>query len=235
VGFQNLCSRAPTWPASVGKNQYSTDLVREDILEFSRIQEVRAMRLLVEMLRSHTGSPLSFDALGREVGLAANTVRVYIDILEALHVVFLVRPYHRNVARALAKSPKLYFFDWADVVDAKDPSPESGARYENLVASHLLKHTQYLTDSEGASVQLLYLRTTDGKEVDFVLANEAGEAAHFIEMKVGDTKPSSLLHRAAADHPQALATHWVLRTPHAFDAGGIGIRPAAQWLADPAA
>ena len=217
------------------QNQYFTDLVREDVLEFSRIQEVRSMRLLVEMLRTRTGSPLSFDALGREVGLAANTVRGYIDILEALHVVFLVRPYHRNVARALAKAPKLYFYDWAYVNDTNDASPESGARFENLVACHLLKHTQFLTDSDGVSAQLLYLRTTDGKEIDFVLADEAGEATHFVEVKVGDAKPALLLHKAAAEYPQAKATQLVLRAPHAFDSGVVGIRPAAQWLADLAA
>lgn len=91
------------------QNQYFTDLVRADVLEFSRIQEVRLMRLLVDMLRKRTGSPLSFGALGRDLGLAPNTVRNYIDILEALHIVFLVRPYHRNVARAPAKAPKLFF------------------------------------------------------------------------------------------------------------------------------
>ena len=162
-------------------------------------------------------------------------MRGYIDILEALHVVFLVRPYHRNVARALAKAPKLYFYDWAYVSDTNDASPESGARFENLVACHLLKHTQFLTDSDGVLAQLLYLRTTDGKEIDFVLADEAGEATHFVEVKVGDAKPALLLHKAAAEYPQAKATQLVLRAPHAFDSGVVGIRPAAQWLADLAA
>lgn len=217
------------------QNQYFTDLVREDVLEFSRIQEVRAMRLLVDMLRTRTGSPLSFDALGRELGLSPNTVRSYIEILEALHIVFLVRPYHRNVARALAKAPKLYFYDWAYAQDAKDDSPESGARFENLVASHLLKHVQFLSDSEGTPLQLHYLRTTDGKEIDFVLANEAGKATHFIEVKVGDANPALALRQAAAAHPDATATQLVLRAPHAFDAGAIGVRPAAQWLQNLAA
>jgi uncharacterized protein len=40
-------------------------------------------------------------------------VRSYVDILEALHIVFLIRPYHRNIARAQAKAAKLYFYDWA--------------------------------------------------------------------------------------------------------------------------
>ncbi len=234
-GFPEPLLKATDAARKRWQNQYFTDLVREDVLEFSRIQEVRSMRLLVEMLRKRTGSPLSFDALGRDLGLAPNTVRNYIEILEALHIVFLVRPYHRNVARALAKAPKLYFYDWAYVSDARDDSPESGARFENLVASHLLKHAQFLNDSEGASVQLHYLRTTDGKEIDFVLANEAGNATYFIEAKVSDDKPALALRQAVTSHPDATAVQLVLRAPHAFDVAGIGVRPAAQWLADLAA
>ena len=58
---------------------------------------------------------------------------------------------------------------------------------------------------------------------------------HFIEVKVDDAKPALLLRKAAAEHPQASATQLVLRAPHAFDSVGVGIRPAAQWLADLAA
>jgi predicted AAA+ superfamily ATPase len=213
------------------QNQYFTDLIREDIIEFSRIHEIRSIAVLLEMLRTRTGSPLSFDALGREIGVSSNTVRSYIEILESLHIVFLVRPYHRNVARALSKAPKLYFYDWAYVNDAKDNSSDSGARFENLVACHLLKHVQFLADSEGSSLQLHYVRTTSDHEIDFVLADENGEAQQFIEAKVGDTKPSSFLVKTAADHPNANFIQLVLRTPHGFDANGVGVRPAAQWLA----
>jgi uncharacterized protein len=57
-------------------------------LEYSRIHEVRTMRNLVALLRKRTGSPLSFESLGRDLGIAPNTVRSYIDILQALHIVF---------------------------------------------------------------------------------------------------------------------------------------------------
>jgi predicted AAA+ superfamily ATPase len=217
------------------QNQYFTDLVREDVVEFSRIHEIRSLALLLEMLRTRTGSPLSFDALGREVGVASNTVRSYIEILEALHIVFLVRPHHRNVARALSKAPKLYFYDWAYVNDPKDSAPASGARFENLVACHLRKHVQFLADSEGANLQLHYVRTTSDHEIDFVIADEHGNVAHFIEAKVGDSKPSSFLMNMAAQHPDASATQLVLRAPHGFDTQGVGVRPAAQWLSDLAA
>jgi predicted AAA+ superfamily ATPase len=88
------------------RRQYFTDLVREDVVEFSRIQEIRVMRLLVELLRSRVGSPLSIASLARDLQSAPNTVSRYLEILEALYVIFLVRPYHRNVARAILKEPK---------------------------------------------------------------------------------------------------------------------------------
>lgn len=213
------------------QTQYFTDLVREDVLEFSRIHEMRAMRTLVELLRKRTGSPLSFESLGRDLALHPNTVRSYVDILEALHIVFLVRPYHRNIARAQAKAPKLYFYDWAYVQAARaDEDETEGAQFENLVATHLLKHCCFMADSAGEELSLNYVRTTSGKEIDFVLTNEAGDATHFIEVKNRDSKPSFALRQMAAAHPVAKAIQLVRHTPHAFDADGVAVRPAAQWL-----
>lgn len=217
------------------QNQYFTDLVREDVMEFSRIHEVKAMRNLVEMLRSRTGSPLSFESLARDLAVAPNTVRSYIDILEALHIVFLVRPYHRNIARAQAKAPKLYFHDWAYVQDAPTPDEEQGARFENLVATHLLKHTCFMADSAGEDLSLNYLRTASGKEIDFVLTDATGEATHFIEVKWSAAKLSFSLRQMAQTHPKAQAIQLVREARHAFDRDGVGVRPAAQWLAELAA
>jgi uncharacterized protein len=217
------------------QNQYFTDLVREDVMEFSRIHEVRAMRQLVDLLRTRTGSPLSIDSLSRDLGTAASTVRSYIGILEALHIVFLVRPYHRNIARAQAKMPKLYFYDWAYAKDPNFSEGESGAGFENLVASHLLKHVQFMQDSAGESLELHYVRTSSGKEIDFVIANEAGEATHFIEAKLSDTKPSFALRQMAQTHTQAQCIQVVKNARHAFDTEGVAVRPAPAWLHDLAA
>ena len=204
-------------------------------MEFSRIHEVRAMRNLVELLRRRTGSPLSFESLGRDLAIAPNTVRSYVDILEALHIVFLVRPYHRNIARAQAKAPKLYFHDWAYVQEAGTADDPHGAQFENLVATHLLKHVCFMADSAGDELSLNYIRTATGKEIDFVLTDAAGDATHFIEVKLSDSKASFALRQMAQTHPKAQAIQLVRQARHAFDSDGIGVRPAAQWLADLAA
>jgi len=137
-------------------------------VEFSRIHEIRAMRLLVEMLRQRVGSPLSIASLARDLQVSPNTIAKYIEILEALYIIFLVRPYHRNVSRSILKAPKVYFFDTAYV------SANDGAKWENAYAAMLLKHVHYEQDILGKHSSLHYLRTKEGAEVDFMISDHGG-------------------------------------------------------------
>ncbi len=207
------------------QKQYFTDLIREDILEFSRVNELRTMRLLLEMLRSRTGSALSYASLGRDLAVSPATVRRYVDILEALHIVFLIHPYHRNIARALGKAPKLYFYDAAYITG------DDGARLENTVALCLLKHLSYQLATEGIAHSLHYVQTTSGKEVDFVIADEAGELTHAIEVKWSDAKPTYALRELAAARPQTQAVQLVYHRGQAYGVDGVEVHSAAAWLA----
>ncbi len=154
-------SEAARW-----RNQYYTDLIREDILEFSRIHEIKAIRLLVELLRERVGSPLSYNSIAEDLQIAPNTVRKYVEILESLCIIFLVRPFHANIARAVLKEPKAYFFDSGYV------KGDEGLKLENTCAVCLLKHVQYLQDTAGQDLSLRYVRTRDGREVDFAICKE---------------------------------------------------------------
>jgi len=206
------------------RSQYYTDLVREDVLEFSRIQEIRSMRLFLDMLRRRVGSPLSLSSLAGDLQIAPNTVRNYLGILESLHIVFTVRPFHANVARAITKEPKVYLYDTGHV-DGDD-----GTRLENTVAVSLRKHADYLRDAEGRSVGLHYVRTKDRKEVDFALA-EDGKLRSLIEVKLSEDTPASSLKYLAARQsvPEAVQVVLHLRQPRSI--GGVDVVDAATWLA----
>ncbi len=205
------------------RNQYYTDLIREDILEFSRIQEIRAMRLLVEMLRKRTGSPLSLASLAQDLKVAPNTVRGYLDILVALHIVLVIRPFHANVARAIQKEPKIYFYD-AGYVDAGE-----GDRLENTVALALCKHADYLCETRGENVKIHYVRTKEKKEIDFAIV-ENDTLTALIEVKLSDATPSSnlkyLCRKLNVPGYQLVQN---LRRPESID--NIHIVKAADWLA----
>jgi predicted AAA+ superfamily ATPase len=81
-GFPEPCLAETDSDANRWRQQYFTDLIREDILEFSRIQEVNTMRLFGEMLRDRVGSPLSLASLARDLSVTQPTLKKYLDILE---------------------------------------------------------------------------------------------------------------------------------------------------------
>ena len=203
---------------------YFAGLVREDVLEFSRLHEVNAMRLFAEMLRSRVGSPLSLASIARDLQLSPVTLGRYLDILEALFIVFVVRPWHRNIARATLQAPKVYFYDTGLVLG------DEGLRFENLVACHLLKNVHWQQDTRGAAADLHYIRTKDKAEVDFCLS-EGDTLTHLVECKLADAKPHRALGRFAAQWPQAQAIQLLRDCPVEADIGRLQVRDAARWLA----
>lgn len=206
------------------RNQYYTDLVREDILEFGRIQEIKAMRELVELLRQRVGSPLSYVSLAQDLQIAPNTVKKYISILESLYIVFLVRPFHKNIARSILREPKLYFFDSGFL------KADEGVRLENTCAVCLLKHVQYACDARGRDMVLNYIRTKDGKDADFVIVEDSAPQT-LIEVKTSDSRPAKSLVHFASRFPSAQAIQLVHHLHQEEHQSGVHILRAGDWLA----
>ena len=207
------------------RNQYYTDLVREDILEFSRIQEVKAIRLLLEMLRERVGSPLSYRSLAGDLQVSPNTVRKYVEILESLCIIFLVRPYHTNVARAVLREPKAYFYDSGFV------RGDEGLRLENSCAVCLLKHVQYVQDTAGEAASLHYIRTRDGREIDFAISREK-KLFQLLEVKLSDDRPAAGLRFFLNMFPGVSAHQLVHNLRREQHSAGIDIVSASKWLSD---
>ncbi|MBU3900375.1 MAG: ATP-binding protein [Gammaproteobacteria bacterium] len=226
-GFPEPCLADSAIDADRWRRDYFTDLIREDVLEFSRLKDINAMRLFAQTLQKRVGSPLSLASIARDMGVSSKTLTSYLEILQALFIVFTVRPWSRNITRATLLQPKVYFFDTGLV------QGDAGVRFENLVACHLLKHAHWQQDAMGKSVELHYLRTKDGAEVDFALSDLAqGEPqlTDLIECKLADTKPHPALKRFAAELPQAQAVQLLRDIRHEQDLGAIQMRGAANWL-----
>jgi predicted AAA+ superfamily ATPase len=227
-GFPEPCLAVDSIQAERWRAQYFTDLIREDVLEFSRLHEINTMRLFVELLRERVGSPLSLASIARDLAVAPATLKRYLDILQALFIVFTVHPWHRNVGRAILQTPKVYFFDTGLV------RGDQGVRLENAVAGMLLKQAHFLQDSAGREVNLHYVRTKDGAEVDFAFS-EAGELKQLIECKLGDNKPHRALMRFAEQFPEVNAVQIVYNLRQEEFRNRITITDAANWLAQLAA
>lgn len=224
-GFPEPCLADDPVVADRWRRQYFTDLIREDVVEFSRVHEVAAMRTFAELLRERVGSPLSLASLARDLSVSPTTVARYLEILKALYVVFTVQPWHRNIARALSKSPKVYFFDTGLV------RGDDGVRFENAVAAMLLRHVHHRQDVRGRAADLHYIRTKDDAEVDFALS-DGDTLTHLVECKLSDTRPHRALVRFAEEHPGADAVQLVHRLRHEESRPPVLVADAARWLGE---
>lgn len=173
-------------------------LLRQEIRDLTAIREVALVEHLMDLLRERIGAPLSVQSLCEDLQVSHKTVSSWIEALSSLFAVFRVRPFGGRLARTLRKEAKVYFWDWAE-------APPGGPRFENLVASHLLKLCHWMRDVEGLRAELCYVRDREKREVDFLLVLERKPWV-LIEAKLApDPKARSLEYfRTRLDVPHAI-------------------------------
>jgi hypothetical protein len=154
-------------------------MFREDIQDIEAIRDIGNMKLLSDILPEKVGSRLSLNAIREDLEVSHRAVTHWMDILEAFYYHFRIYPYSAKKIRSLKKEPKLYLWDWSEVEDEAN-------RFENLMASHLLKFVHFLTDHEGYRAELSYLRDVDKREVDFLVTID-GRPWFAVEVKLNDT------------------------------------------------
>ncbi|MGH7818759.1 MAG: ATP-binding protein, partial [Candidatus Binatia bacterium] len=117
-------------------------VVREDLRDLEQVREISLVEHLVDALPERVGSPLSIKSLREDLQVDHKTVERWLQILENLYVCFRISPFGAPAIRAVKKERKLYLWDWSAV-------EELGPRFENLVASQLLKYCHWIEDTEG--------------------------------------------------------------------------------------
>lgn len=167
--------------------QYIDSLVRTDVLDFEKINDLKAIKLVFELLRHKVGSPVSYVSIAEDAGISQVTVKKYINIFESLFIIFKVTPYSKKIARSILKEPKIYFYDNGLVVG------DEGVKFENFVANSLFKSVLGRNDYLGKSESLHYLRTKEGKEVDFALVDSDKQITEILEVKLSDNDLSKNL------------------------------------------
>lgn len=169
------------------RRQYSDSLIRNDILSFDNIENYHNIKDLFEILRNKVASPISFASIARDLAISPSTVKKYISILEALYVVFQIKPYSKKISRSILKQPKIYFYDTALV------RGDEGIKLENLLALSLLKSIKAENNYLGKDKSLHYLRTKNQQEVDFLISDKNNQVENIIELRSSDANLSRSL------------------------------------------
>jgi len=203
--------------------QYTARLVREEVADLERVHDLGALELMSLRLPELVGSPLSLNALREDLQVSHKTVSNWMNILERVYAVYRLPPFGTPKLRAVKKEQKHYHYDWTLVTDP-------GARFENLVASHLLKWTHFEQESEGKNIELRYFRDVDGREVDFIVV-ENRKPVMAIECKLSDEAPGKGLSYFKQRFPGCAAWQIALDGKKDFvTAAGIRVAPALVLL-----
>ena len=174
----------------------------KDIFSFQDVRKPEIIEQLLQALALQVGSEVSFNELGRLLGLTSITVQRYIDLLEKSYVVFHLRSFSRNVRNELKKSRKIYFYDNgvrnALIGDYKPLAlrNDTGSLWENYVISERMKHNSY----SGFYGKSYFWRTQQQQEVDYI--EDYDGVLHAYEFKWSPTKRPRLTDTVAKGYPE---------------------------------
>ena len=196
-------------------------VVRQDLLDLERVKEVTLLERLADALPDRVGAPLSVKNLANDLEVDFKTANRWIAIFENLYYAYRIAPYGSSKLQAVKKEQKLYLWDWSVV-------PSEGARFENMVASHLLKYCHLVEDSEGYRMELRFLRDVYKREVDFVVLKDK-KPLFAVECKTGEKQlsPHIPYFMERSPIPKFYQVH--LGTSHRAPRDGVEIIPFLEF------
>lgn len=196
-GFPDPLSKKDIGYYFIWQTERKKALLREDVQYLSHVREISQLEMLTHLLPERVGSPLSINGLKEDLGTAFETIRDWISLLENLYYCFRIYPFFVRLHRTLKKEAKLYLYDWNEVSD-------EGARFENLVAVHLLKAVETWNEMGGKPCQLFYIRDKEKREVDFVVC-QAKKPLFLVEAKMRslNVSPSLIYYQEKLNIPIA--------------------------------
>ena len=168
---------------------YCATYLERDVRNVLQVRDLGQFDSFLRLSATRTGQVLNASGLGAEAGVSNKTATQWLSVLQATHLVFLLRPHHANLGKRLTKSPKLHWVDsglCAYLLEMRSPDhvgthPMRGALFESLVAAELMKQACH----RGRRPNLYYFRDNHGLEIDLLL--DFGDRIVPIEVKLGQT------------------------------------------------
>ena len=173
---------------------YVQTYLERDVRALRQVGDLGQFQVFLRALAARSAQLLNLADLGRDLGLALNTVKAWLSVLEATHQVIILRPYFANVGKRLVKTPKVYFTDTGVLcylTGLKDPQhaasgPLAGAIVETAVVIEVAKAYWH----RGQEPRLWFWRTATGEEVDLFVETAGGIVA--VEAKATATPAPSI-------------------------------------------
>ena len=187
-GYPELAIQ-PDRDTSLWHASYIQTYLERDVRTVRQVGDLTQYQSFLRVLAARSAQLVNLTDVARDLGVAVNTIKAWLSVLEATYQVIVLRPYFANVGKRLVKTPKVYFTDvgtLCHLAGLKDPEhaasgPMGGAVMETAVLSEIVKTLTH----RGLDPQIHFWRTMAGTEVDFVVETAAGLVP--IEVKLSAT------------------------------------------------
>lgn len=208
------------------KKSHLDIILKQDLIDLENVQQIIQIETLIQLLKKRVGSPVSYSSIARDLQCSDKTVKRWLTILENMYVIFKVPPFHKNIARAIQKAPKFYFYDTGQVIGGP------GIKLENTIACAIQKEIHFREDCFGEEKKIYYLRNKDGKEIDFcITANDNPSLMVEVKWKDDTLSPNFEIFKKFFPQIKMIQVTKELRKEKTFP-NGVEIRTAHKWLAD---
>ncbi len=208
------------------KKSHLDIILKQDLIDLENVQQITQIETLIQLLKHRVGSPIFYNSLAQDLQCSDKTVKRWLTILENLYVLFKVPPFHKNIARAIQKAPKFYFYDTGQVIG------DSGVRLENAVACAIQKEVHFREDCFGEERKLFYIKNKDGKEIDFCIsANTTPSLLVEVKWKDNSLSPNFEIFRKFYPDIKMIQISKELSREKTFP-NGAELRTASKWLSE---
>lgn len=176
-------------PAERNSKNYIKTYVERDVRKIINLKDIHLFQKFLKLCAGRVGQVLNINSLCNETGVAHNTLKSWIGILEASHVIYLLQPYYENFGKRVIKSPKLYFVDVAlasyllgiKSLEHLPSHPLRGMLFENMVVMDVVKNQA----NKGLDPEIYFYRDSNQNEVDIIF--EQGGKLIPVEIKSSET------------------------------------------------
>jgi len=208
------------------KKSHLDIILKQDLIDIENVQQITQIETMIQLLKHLVGSPISYSALAQDLQCSDKTVKRWLTILENMYVLFKISPFHKNIARAIQKAPKFYFYDTGQVIG------DQGIKLENAVACAIQKELHFREDCLGEEGKLYYVKNKDGKEIDFCISKE-DRPSLLLEVKWNDNNlsPNFEIFKKFFPEIKMVQISKKLDREKTFP-NGAEIRLASNWLSE---
>jgi predicted AAA+ superfamily ATPase len=182
-------------PPALFHGSYIQTYLERDVRNMHTIGDLRTFQQFIEILAANIGQILNLTKIGSLCGISHTTARKWLSVLEASRLVFLLKPFSRNLRKRVVKTPKIYFTDTGMVAHIlREANPRAlrngvmgGALFENAVIMDLIKTNL----SSVSPWQFFFYRDNNNVEVDVLLVR--GSQHIPIEIKLSRTPTDQMI------------------------------------------